>query len=94
MKSHFCHLFSNYLPSHFLPKKNLHVSVKLLKKPYNETDPFSPQNGGGGRPNPGFVPGVHEYDVPEGHDSRGGGGGGGGGGSKVSGAVTINGITV
>ena len=48
---------------------------------------------GGGRPNPGFIPGVHEYDVPEGHDpgQRNGGGGGGG---KVSGAVTINGITV
>ena len=43
---------------------------------------------GGGRPNPGFIPGVHEYDVPEGHDPRSGQGG------KVSGAVTINGITV
>ena len=58
---------------------------------YLNNDLLPPQNGGGGRPNPGFVPGVHEYDVPEGHDSRGGGGGGG---SKVSGAVTINGITV
>ena len=49
---------------------------------------------GGGRPNPGFIPGVHEYDVPEGHDPGQRNGGGGGGGGKVSGAVTINGITV
>ena len=49
--------------------------------------PLPPSNGysqNGGHPNPGFVPGVHEYDIPEGHaDSAG----------KV-GRVTINGITV
>jgi hypothetical protein len=49
--------------------------------------PLPPNNGyqnGAGRLNPGYAPGSNEYDVPEGSET----------GRRVSGTVTINGITV